>query len=74
MRDVLETADAVHSDAMSEMVGSRSNDDHISAVNVHPSAAGSVSGDSDGGRSTASSVEVDWEGGRVLTHLSPVVE
>jgi hypothetical protein len=62
MRDVFDAADAIHSDAMSEMVASRDTDDDGSPVNAPQMGEASVSPIGNGSQSPTSSEEVDQEG------------
>lgn len=57
----MEAADVVHSDAMSERVASRNNDEY-SPFNADPPILGSMYEHVDGSRSPAASEEVDQEG------------
>jgi hypothetical protein len=61
MRDVLESADMVHSNAMSEMVASRNTDDDC-PVSANGTVTASMSRHGGVSTSTAASVEVDLEG------------
>lgn len=61
MRDVLEAADVVHYDAMSEMVASTNNNDE-GPVNVDGIVGGQMASDAGGSSSSTASVEVDQEG------------
>jgi hypothetical protein len=63
LRDVFDAADALHSEAMSDSVGSRRHNDQEGPLhNVLP-GDGSVSRPSDDRRSPTSSEEVDQQGG-----------
>ena len=59
MRDVFEAADAVHSPAMSEMVGSRNDDHDERHVGVDATGVGSMPRPGDGRNSPTTSVEVE---------------
>lgn len=69
MRDIYEAADVVHSDAMSEMVGSRHNDGDECPIIELATASGSMSPNSDDCRNPTSSVEVDQGGGTSVRSL-----
>lgn len=61
MRDIMQTADVVHSAAMSDMVGS-TNNDNGSPLAADESTAGSMSMHRDGSWSSDASVEIDRQG------------
>lgn len=63
LRDVFEAADALHSDAMSEMAGSRHNADDDDHVNEIGTEMGSMPRSSDGCLSPTNSISVDQAGG-----------
>jgi hypothetical protein len=62
LRDVFDAADALHSEAMSDSVGSRRNNDEEGPVHNVPHGDESVSRPSADCRSPTSSEEVDQEG------------
>lgn len=61
VRDVLESADVVHSNSMAEMVASRNNDNNR-AMSAHDTTTASMSGHGGVSTSLAASVGVDQEG------------
>lgn len=71
VRDILEAADAVHTDSMSDMAASTENDNG-SPVTAEESLAGSVLRRRDGSLSPDASGEVDRQGG-CGWHLSQCV-
>lgn len=71
VRDILEATDAVYTDSMSDMAGSRENDNE-SPVSADESLAGSVLWPTNGNLSPDASGEVDQQGG-CGWHLSQCV-
>jgi hypothetical protein len=70
LRDVFDVADAVQSDAMSDSVGSRLDNDEEGHVHIVLPGDGSVSRPSDDYRRPTSSEEVDQEGEDRITTVS----
>lgn len=72
MRDVLEAADVVHSDAMSDMAASRDGDGD-GALSPDETSAGSMWCRRGGSSSLAASVEVNQEGALYIISMALIL-